>query len=252
MQKGILNEKLAWYGQSPHTEFWDHLWKNHVERALRHPKIPHFLKQVLRGLPPGSRILEAGCGRGNIVKALLMKGFRAEGVDNAPQTVHYLQQKGLPVREMDVRNLSFADNHFDSYLSFGVIEHYYNEQESLRIIQEALRVTVRGGTLFFSVPYTNLLRKKYFKEGPIEEITCENFYQRSYTKPQVITLFQSLPLRLKRFHYLNPVKGIGDEVRTVAWIKKLPWSLAISCIERYSHLLDPYAHMLGVEFINIK
>ena len=46
--------------------------------------------------------------------------------------------------------MSFPDNHFDAYLSLGVIEHW--EEGPQQAIDEAYRVIKPGGYFFVSTP----------------------------------------------------------------------------------------------------
>jgi len=69
--------------------------------------------------------LEAGCGAGYWVAALKHHGFNIEGIEYAHELVDLVHsvRPQLPVRYGDALAIDRPDNHYDSYLSFGLVEH---------------------------------------------------------------------------------------------------------------------------------
>ncbi|MSR78247.1 MAG: class I SAM-dependent methyltransferase [Candidatus Omnitrophica bacterium] len=254
MQKTVHHQKLCWYGVQANENYWDAYWQQRIDRALSKARIPHAIKPLLNSLPPGAKVLEAGCGRGDKVKALLNQGFQAEGVDSAQKTVELLRGKGIPVSQMDVRQLHFKDSIFDAYLSFGVIEHFFDEEEARQTLREAIRVTKTGGRIFCSVPYTNKIRENYFLAGTGQTLPAASsaFYQRSYREDQLKDLFQGLPLRVIRIGYENPVKGISDEVPALKWLRNPFVALPLNFIHDQTGFLNAYGHMIYFDMKNQK
>jgi SAM-dependent methyltransferase len=104
------------------------------------------LGRIGKTVPKGTRVLELGCGNGEMVAALRQRGLDAFGCDlqfkPGPRTEE-LREAGL-LRAVETRpyRLPFADGSFDLVVSVSVLEHVMNLDETLR---EASRVTRAGG-----------------------------------------------------------------------------------------------------------
>jgi SAM-dependent methyltransferase len=106
---------------------------------------------VLRGcdLPPGARILDAGCGSGRTLDELARYG-RASGVDISEDAVATAKSRGhRDVRLGAIEELPFRDGRFDLVTCLDVVEHTPDDRRTLR---ELRRVTRPGGLLLVTVP----------------------------------------------------------------------------------------------------
>lgn len=88
------------YSRSGGTDsaYWDELWdrmgSKDSRRRAKSRHIPRFLRKAIQAhVPPGGRVLEAGCGLGDLTIALAARGYRAEGCDYAPQTIARLKDE---------------------------------------------------------------------------------------------------------------------------------------------------------------
>lgn len=92
--------------------------------AMTGTKLP-YLRELMRRVPPGSRLLDYGCGIGSDGLVLLEAGYRVEFADFANPSVEYLRwrlaRRGIqaPVHDLD----RTAPGGFDAAYSFDVIEH---------------------------------------------------------------------------------------------------------------------------------
>lgn len=102
-------------------------------------------------LPNGGKILDWGCGRGQMTHLLKNRGFDVVGYDVDPMGKEFLNQIGQTlILGTDPVKLPFADNSFDAVLSSGVIEHVVDRNGSLA---EISRVIKKGGYFFvFRLP----------------------------------------------------------------------------------------------------
>jgi len=104
-------KSLAYFHEKATPKFWDKHWEIDDLRKyiLSNTSEANFLPLVKKYLPPGSKILEGGCGRGQIVNALKHQGFNPTGVDFTENNVKNVNKgvPGLDVRLADVRNLAF-------------------------------------------------------------------------------------------------------------------------------------------------
>lgn len=89
------------------------------------------------------RILDAGCGEGVLVEKYAQQGWDIIGVDKNYGSAY--------VREGNILEIPFEDNHFDTVMALDVLEHLnYNQQ--VPALAELKRVLKPGGTIIFSCP----------------------------------------------------------------------------------------------------
>ncbi len=107
-------------------------------------------QQVARlNLPPGARILDAGCGSGRVLEELARFG-QVAGVDASPLAVTAAHRRGhVDVSLARVEELPFGDDSFHLVTCLDVIEH---TRDDTRALAELLRVTRPGGYLLVTAP----------------------------------------------------------------------------------------------------
>jgi 2-polyprenyl-3-methyl-5-hydroxy-6-metoxy-1,4-benzoquinol methylase len=99
-----------------------------------------------------ARILDAGCGTGNMAQVLHQVGYRnIEGLDPSVGMLAVAQRKEvyqqLHQLYLDAR-IDLADNSYDAVVAAGVLTHGHAPPESLDGI---LRLTRPGGSIIFSL-----------------------------------------------------------------------------------------------------
>ncbi|MEO8971945.1 MAG: class I SAM-dependent methyltransferase, partial [Ktedonobacteraceae bacterium] len=118
--------------------------------ASRMKLVQDMLKELSTEITAASKILDFGCGDGELVYHFRKQGFQAYGIDIVDCYKDVQQQcreEGLiPTDEelfytLDVDNyaLPFEDNTFDRIFSFYVFEHVQNWQQALAEIQRVLK-----------------------------------------------------------------------------------------------------------------
>lgn len=218
-------DRLEFYQQPADSSFWDDHWNQQwqgteegfVKQATCHKD--SLIEYLLNQYAPqkDAKIIEAGCGNGHFVYLMNHLGYhQAYGVDFAPQTVSMLNRlfPSLLISCQDIRRTNFPDQTFSLYLSFGVIEHFYEGYEP--IMQEAKRITKPGSYFAISFPQMSLLRKVksrlglYSQKFPADQ---KNFYQFAFDPQKIANdLKDRYHLSLKEIIFYDAVKGLKDEI----------------------------------------
>ncbi|MGE5835488.1 MAG: methyltransferase domain-containing protein, partial [Acidobacteriota bacterium] len=112
---------------------------------------PHTL--AVLSTPPGSTVLDVGCGPGVVARALAARGCKVWGVEQDSGRASSARNHCVEVLEADVEeiNLSeeFAGRSFDLVLFLDVLEHLRDPRAALA---GAEAVLAPGGSVLLSVP----------------------------------------------------------------------------------------------------
>ncbi|MBN2733841.1 MAG: methyltransferase domain-containing protein [Methanomicrobiaceae archaeon] len=105
-------------------------------------------------LPPGSLVLEAGCGNGKTISAMGARGWNIYGFDFSKTALklckkNTLKNTSAEVFVSDASDLPFKKNTFDAVLARHITGHS-KEKKRYDIAAELTRVLKTGGILFFS------------------------------------------------------------------------------------------------------
>lgn len=133
-------------------EEYGYLELEHYHRGTREEILERFAPH-LRYLEGRQRVLDLGCGRGEVLELLREKGIGALGLDNNEQMVAVCRDKGLEAVQADLFDyLEEAEPAaFDGVISLHVIEHL--PVDSLdRLARLAWRALAPGGVVLLETP----------------------------------------------------------------------------------------------------
>ena len=111
-----------------------------------------YIREALAG-DKTKRILEVGAGTGRYSVTLAKEGFPVTAVELVAHNLEILKSKldgteDITALQGNALDLSrFADDSFDLTLVLGPMYHLYTEEDKLRALSEAARVTKPGGIL---------------------------------------------------------------------------------------------------------
>lgn len=81
----------------------------------------------------GTRILEVGCGNGNLLDEVRRRNAMGVGITISPEQVALCRRRGLDVRLIDYKLLGEEfTHHFDAVVANGPIEHFVQPREAAR------------------------------------------------------------------------------------------------------------------------
>jgi SAM-dependent methyltransferase len=108
---------------------------------------------VSRYAQAGDRVLELGCGTGELARTLAAAGLQVTGCDISPQMLRAARDHGGCARwvrlEPDWRRLPFVSAAFDVVVAASVLEYV---ADPLCVLCECARVLRPGGVVLYTVP----------------------------------------------------------------------------------------------------
>ena len=121
-----------------------------------------------------ARIADIGAGTGRYSVALAREGHVVTAVELVPKNLAVLESKHEKVNLWpgDARNLSFLDDEsFDMTLVFGPLYHLHTDEDRLKALGEAKRITRRGGLILVAYVMNEYSVLTYcFKQNHIAEV----------------------------------------------------------------------------------
>ncbi|MCZ7391875.1 MAG: class I SAM-dependent methyltransferase [Candidatus Methanoperedens sp.] len=108
--------------------------------------------KIFKLIPPGSKVLEIGCGSGRLANLLSMrKKCIVYCVEKEPKMASIAKSKCVEMLNMDIetKELPFGDGAFDCILLGNVLEHM---KEPSKILANLKKYLSDSGFLIYSVP----------------------------------------------------------------------------------------------------
>lgn len=122
-------------------------------RLLRRHGIVEFettMHHLHRFLQPGQAILDIGAGTGRYTSALMAEGYKVKAVELVRRNIEVFlkREPSADVKQGDARNMPFlASDLADVTLLLGPLYHLMGDEEKLKALNEAKRVTKPGGVI---------------------------------------------------------------------------------------------------------
>jgi ubiquinone/menaquinone biosynthesis C-methylase UbiE len=161
-----MNRIEKFYDNNPHKE------KTRLTRSAYDTIESEITRRFLsKHLKPQSRIAEIGCGAGHY-STWLLKNHKVHLVDLSSELLKLaeseieksqLNANVLGVSKSDARDLKgLEDGTFDATLVMGPLYHLINEEDRIKCLAEANRITKKGGLILSAIinrvcPFLNMM-----------------------------------------------------------------------------------------------
>lgn len=125
-------------------------WINQLDKSLRDFLFQREIGHIQKLVSKGGRVLDVGCGSGELLALFKSKGYGAYGIEVLPGLVQLARERfGLEVWQGDFLDTSYPAHYFDLVIFYHVLEHLPKPDLGLL---EAKRVLKKGGFLLLQLP----------------------------------------------------------------------------------------------------
>jgi ubiquinone/menaquinone biosynthesis C-methylase UbiE len=147
------------YKVDPRKEDHLGLYNSPMRRFLSGIRLSAISREVVKRVPAQSKILEVGCGHGQVLWSCYRRESTMVGIDINPLSVAIARRRfenkpNVTFLEGDVRKMDLKDGSFDCILCTEVIEHV---PDPVEVLNEIKRLLKPGGIFVSTVPWEYLL-----------------------------------------------------------------------------------------------
>lgn len=149
-----------------------------------------FARKIARFFSHDPRILDIGCGRGEMLESLGKLG-KVVAVDNSDNLQAWTNPPNCRLIQCDGNVLCFKDNLFDLVIMLDILEHF---EDDFGALMEAYARLKPGGCLLMTVPAVPSLYGNH-------DILLKHF--RRYSQKSVLELVQRTGFKVERITHWN-------------------------------------------------
>ncbi|MBU6195148.1 MAG: methionine biosynthesis protein MetW [Burkholderiales bacterium] len=153
--------------------------------------LPEHLRAIADLVPPGSRVLDLGCGKGELLAHLIeQRGCSGYGVEIDDSNLQACVARGVDVIQLNLEDglAMFADRSFDVVLQLQTLQHLRNTETMLRETARVGRMGIvsfpnfahwpnRLSVLRGRMPVTKALPYQWYDTPNIRVSTCHDFQE---------------------------------------------------------------------------
>lgn len=195
------------------------------KKILQGEALAAFAEKVLAGT---GKMLELGCGRGELLVGAANRGWVVYGVEMTKDFAEVARTHGVEVECSSIQECKLLNQTYDVVLLAAILEHLYDPLETLKRVRNALRP---GGLIFIDVPNESSLTMR-----------VGNMYMRARGKDWSVNLSPTFP----PFHVVGfspaslrrVLNSLGFRIHTLTvpkWNNALPQGKNITQkIERFA------------------
>lgn len=181
------------------------------------------MKYIEKYLKPNAKVIEIGAGTGKYSHAIAKKGYAVDAVELVEHNIEIFKKntttdEKITISQGNATDLSvFEDNCYDIALLLGPMYHLFTEDEQLKALSEAVRITKQGGVILSAYCMGDATLLTYgFMRDHLDDIMkdCQLDEQfREYKKPWgIFQLYRIEDIeRLRNQMSVEPLHLVGTD-----------------------------------------
>jgi methionine biosynthesis protein MetW len=129
--------------------FYEKFWEKEYQGVIIEKE--SRIDVALKMLENGEKLLDVGCGNGNLGYFAKNNYSKIYGIDLSDIALKTARKRGLIAKKINVNDekIPFSNNFFDAVVCLDVIEHVF---EPRTLVEEISRVIKKDGILIISIP----------------------------------------------------------------------------------------------------
>lgn len=201
------NSMLDGYNRMFPTGFYREMWEGEISVSYKLPKYIMVIKNFLAGHKKDLKVLEVGCGDGEIAEIFLkdknLPIASYTGIDLSDGAIKQAKNvlagyNNVSLARMDTTKLAFGNNSFDSVVCFDVMHHV---EKPRQMAQELIRIAKRD-ILLIEANGLSIARKLAEKQKRYQEMGEKSYYPWEYRS--FFTDSKVKKITLKPFLFMFP------------------------------------------------
>lgn len=182
-------------------ERWHDLKVDNEMSAINDYPLKYAIKCIEK---KNSKILEAGCGNGRILRYFHNRGYDIYGFDYIESAITKLKKvdSSLRVTQQNILKSSFSNEFFDYILSFGLY-HNFKMKNLQTAFKETHRILKHNGKLCLSFRADNF--QNYLNDYSVNLKTThnKNFHKLNLKKRELLNLLFESKFEVNEFYYVQ-------------------------------------------------
>ena len=160
----MTQETVAYRGRVKYDEKTAKSYQ--VRKTGKHLAEMKLVDRAFLLIPKTHRVLDLPCGGGRVTVHLGLQGYKMSSADLSDAmlaiTRENVAKNGLKgaVEKQDIEKLSYADQHFDSLISFRLFHHFPNPEIRQRAVSELCRIAKHFVAISYFSPASITLLKR--------------------------------------------------------------------------------------------